>query len=84
MALQAILSPTQNMSVVGWEGVGELAQGYDWITLVWFGLLGVNASATARVTGHIKAVMMINGDVISVLLVEETRVPGGDHQPYSK
>ena len=40
-----------------------------------FGLLGVNASATARVISRRR-----NDDEIS-FLVEETGVPGGNHRP---
>ena len=43
--------------------------------MVWFGLLGVNASATARVISR-----RWNDDEIS-FLVEETGVPGGNHRP---
>ena len=41
----------------------------------WFGLMGVNASATARVISR-----RWNDDEIS-FLVEETGVPGGNHRP---
>ena len=41
----------------------------------WFGLLGFNASATARVISR-----RWNDDEIS-FLVEETGVPGGNHRP---
>ena len=43
--------------------------------MVWFGLLGFNASATARVISR-----RWNDDEISSL-VEETGVPGGNHRP---
>ena len=43
---------------------------------VWFGLLGVNASATARVISR-----RWNDDDEISFLVEETGVPGGNHRP---
>ena len=44
--------------------------------LVWFGLLGFNASATARVISR-----RWNDDNEISFLVEETGVPGGNHRP---
>ena len=47
------------------------------VTMVWFGSLGFNASATARVISR-----RWNDDEIS-FLVEETGVPGGNHRPMA-
>ena len=44
--------------------------------VVWFGLLGFNASATARVISR-----QWNDDDEISFLVEETGAPGGNHQP---
>ena len=44
--------------------------------IVWFGVLGVDASATARVISR-----RGNDDDEISILVEETGVPGGNHRP---
>ena len=46
------------------------------IIILWFGLLGFNASATARVISR-----RWNDDDEISYLVEETGVPGGNHRP---
>ena len=43
----------------------------------WFGLLGLNASVTARVISR----WWNDDDEMSISVVEETRVPGGNHWP---
>ena len=63
-----------------WEWIHATIQRQDNATLdvrklVGLGLLGINASATARVMSR-----LWNDDEIS-FLVEETRVPGGNHRP---
>ena len=49
-----------------------------WMHLIWFGLLGFNASATTRVISR-----RWNDDEIS-FLVEETGVPGGNHRSTAR
>ena len=48
--------------------------------LVWFGLLALNASATAR---SYRGSDDDDDDEMSVSLVESTAVPGGNHRPMA-